>query len=313
MKVLNLKNLIILIAMLVIYGGIQASIQTNILPPFYLMNLVLICIYVILAASLNLINGVTGQFSIGHAGFMAIGAYLSAIVTVKFHGPLAAAILVGAIVSAVVGFLVGLPTLRLKGDYLAITTLGVGQIVQVIFFNTNYVGGAAGFSVPRTINWTWAFWLTALTLVIIHNFTNSSHGRACISVRENEIAAEAMGINTTKYKVLAFTLGSFFGGLAGGIYANYLYLIQPTTFSFLTSFNILVMVVLGGMGSMTGSILGAVIMTILSAYLSNFPEWRMVITALLMIVMMLFRPSGLMGTKEFNLDFLGKKGDRRAA
>ncbi|CAA7599804.1 Branched-chain amino acid transport system / permease component [Acididesulfobacillus acetoxydans] len=313
MKVLNKKNLVILLAVLVVYGGVQAAIAARLIPPFYSVNLMLICVYVILATSLNLINGVTGQFSIGHAGFMAIGAYLSAIVSVKLHGPLGAAILAGGIVSAAVGFLVGLPTLRLKGDYLAITTLGVGQIVQVVFFNTNYVGGAAGFTVPRTVNWTWAFWLTVISVVIIHNFTNSTHGRACISVRENEIAAEAMGINSTKYKVMAFTLGSFLGGLAGGLYANYMYLIQPTTFSFLTSFNILVMVVLGGLGSMTGSIVGAVVMTVLSAYLSQFPEWRMVLTALLLIVVMLFRPSGLLGTKEFNLGFLGKKGESRAA
>jgi len=168
-------------------------------------------------------------------------------------------------------------------------------------------------SVPREINWTWAFWLMVISVLIMMNFVNSTHGRACISVRENEIAAEAMGINTTKYKVMAFTFGAFFAGLAGGIYASYMYFIQPMTFSFLKSFDILVMVVLGGLGSMTGSIVGAIVMTALSAFLSSWPEWRLVITAVLLIVMMIFRPTGLMGTKELSLNFLRKKGERNAA
>jgi len=277
------------------------------------MTLILICVYIILATSLNLINGITGQFSIGHAGFMAIGAYLSAIVIVKFEGSLVVALLVGALVSAAAGFLIGLPTLRLRGDYLAIATLGLGEIVRIFFLNMDSVGGASGMSVPREINWTWAFWLMVVSVLIMMNFVNSTHGRACISVRENEIAAEAMGINTTKYKVMAFTFGAFFAGLAGGIYASYMYFIQPMTFSFLKSFDILVMVVLGGLGSMTGSIVGAIVMTALSAFLSSWPEWRLVITAVLLIVMMIFRPTGLMGTKELSLNFLRKKGERNAA
>lgn len=312
-KWLNRKNVFGLLAAILFYAVIQGSILTAILPPFYKLNLILICIYIILATSLNLINGITGQFSIGHAGFMAIGAYLSAIITAKLHGPLALGLLVGALVAAAVGFLVGLPTLRLKGDYLAIATLGVGEVVRIVFLNTEYVGGAAGFTLSSKINWSWSFWLMVLSVVIMHNLINSTHGRACISVRENEIAAEAMGINTTKYKVLAFTFGAFFAGLAGGIYANYMYIIQPMTFSFLKSFDILVMVVLGGLGSLTGSIFGAIFMTVISALLASFPEWRMVITALLLVVMMVFRPTGLMGTKEFSLNFLRKKGERNAA
>ncbi|MDA8229497.1 MAG: branched-chain amino acid ABC transporter permease [Desulfitobacterium hafniense] len=306
---INSKNIFILIALLAIYGLVQGMTLTDTLPPFYRLNLILICIYIILATSLNLINGITGQFSIGHAGFMAIGAYISAIITVKLHGPLLLGLIAGAIVSAIAGFLIGLPTLRLKGDYLAIATLGLGEIVRIIFLNIEYVGGASGFSVPKTITWTWAFWLMVISVLVIRNFINSTHGRACISIRENEIAAEAMGINTTKYKVLAFTIGAFFAGLAGGIYANYMYIIQPMTFSFLKSFDILVMVVLGGLGSLTGSILGAIFMTTIGAVLASLSEWRLVITALLLVVMMLFRPTGLMGTKEFSLNFLkGKKG-----
>lgn len=307
------KSLIMTLGVIFIYGIVQILILADIMPPFYELNLILASVYVILAVSLNLINGITGQFSIGHAGFMAIGAYMSAIVTVKFEGPLVLALIAGAIVAGLAGFLVGLPTLRLKGDYLAIATLGLGEIVRVIFINMDYVGGASGFSVPSTINWSWAFWLTVLSILAIRNFTASTHGRACISIRENEIAAEAMGINTTKYKVLAFTLGAMFAGLAGGIYANYMYLVHPLTFNFLKSFDILVMVVLGGLGSLTGSIFGAVFMTFISAFLSGLSEWRLVITAVLLVALMIFKPTGLMGTKEFSLNFLGKKGEKNAS
>lgn len=304
------KNVLILLGVLLIYGLVQVLNLTDILPPFFQLNLILVCIYIIMSTSLNLINGITGQFSIGHAGFMSIGAFVSAIVTVNLNGPLYLALIAGALVAGIAGVLIGLPTLRLNGDYLAIATLGLGEIVRVIFMNMDYVGGASGFSVPSTVNWTWAFWLMVISVLAIHNFTSSTHGRACISIRENEIAAEAMGINTTKYKVLAFTLGAMFAGLAGGIYANYMYLIQPAQFNFLKSFDILVMIVLGGLGSLTGSILGAIVMTFISALLSGLSEWRMIITAILMILLMLFRPMGLMGTKEFSLNFLGKKGER---
>lgn len=307
------KNVILLIGVILVYIIIQSLNLLEIIPPFLQLNLILACIWVIMAASLNLINGITGQFSIGHAGFMSIGAFVSAIVTVRFSGPLFLALLAGALVAGIAGVLIGLPTLRLNGDYLAIATLGLGEIVRVIFMNMDYVGGASGFSVPSTINWTWAFWLMVISVLAIHNFTVSTHGRACISIRENEIAAEAMGVNTTKYKVIAFTLGAMFAGLAGGIYANYMYLIHPLQFNFLKSFDILVMVVLGGLGSLTGSILGAIVMTFISALLSGLSEWRLVITAVLMIALMIFRPTGLMGTKEFGLNFLGKKGEHNAS
>jgi branched-chain amino acid transport system permease protein len=306
----QMKNVIVLIGIILVYGIVQGLNLLEIMPPFLQLNLILVCIYIIMAVSLNLINGITGQFSIGHAGFMSIGAFVSAIVTVNLNGPLYLALITGALTAGVAGVLIGLPTLRLNGDYLAIATLGLGEIVRVIFMNMDYVGGASGFSVPSTINWTWAFWLMVTSVLAIRNFTASTHGRACISIRENEIAAEAMGINTTKYKVMAFTLGAMFAGLAGGIYANYMYLIQPAQFNFLKSFDILVMVVLGGLGSLTGSILGAIAMTFIGALLSGLSEWRMVIIAILMILLMLFRPTGLMGTKEFGLNFLGKKGER---
>ncbi|ATW28670.1 branched-chain amino acid ABC transporter permease [Candidatus Formimonas warabiya] len=306
---INRKNIFSSLGVVLFYGIIQALIVTNILPPFYQLTLILMCIYALLATSLNMINGITGQFSIGHAGFMAIGAYVSAIMTVNFHMPLIIALLSGAIVSAIAGFLIGLPSLRLYGDYLAIATLGFGEIVRIFFTNLDYVNGASGFTVPSTITWTWTFGALVISLLFMLNYINSTFGRACISVRENEIAAGTMGINTTKYKVIAFVFGSFFAGLAGAIYANYMFLVQPNTFSFLKTFDILVMVVVGGLGSMTGSIVGAVVMTGVSAALAGIPEWRLVITALIMIIMMLFRPQGLLGTKEFTLSFLGKKDE----
>ena len=309
----NRKNIISLLGIVLLYAVVQGLIVFDIMPPFYKLTLILICIYIILSTSLNLINGITGQFSIGHAGFMAIGAYVSAIVTAIMHGPLLLGLLTGAVVSAVAGLLVGLPTLRLKGDYLAIATLGFGEIVRIVFLNMEFVGGAAGYTLSSKITWTWAFGLMVISVILIKNFVSSTHGRACISIRENEIAAESMGINTTKYKVMAFTIGAFFAGLAGGIYANYMYIIQPGTFSFLKSFDILVMVVLGGLGSISGGIVGAIVYTLISALLAGIPEWRLVITAVFLVVMMIFRPTGIMGTKEFSLSFLRKKGDKNAA
>jgi branched-chain amino acid transport system permease protein len=307
LQIINRKNVIMLFALLIVYGIVQFLFQNEMLNKFYMMTFILVCIYIILAVSQNLITGFTGQLAIGHAGFMAIGAYMSALVTVKLDGPLIAGLIFGSIVAAFAGILIGIPTLRLKGDYLAIATLGLGEIVRIIFLNTDYLGGATGFQVPKVINWTWAFWLMVISVVVIKNFINSSHGRACIAIRENEIAAEAMGINTTKYKVMAFAIGALFAGLAGAIYANYMYVILPGTFSFLKSFEILVMVVLGGLGSITGCIIGAGLMTLVSAFLANYPEMRMVIIAVLLILLMIYRPNGLMGNKEFKFDFLNSK------
>ena len=309
----NRKNIVSILAIVLLYAVVQSLIVLDIMPAFYKLTLILICIYIILSTSLNLINGVTGQFSIGHAGFMAVGAYVSAMIVVLLHGPLFLGLLGGAAVAALAGLLVGLPTLRLNGDYLAIATLGFGEIVRIVFLNMDIVGGAAGFTLPSKITWTWAFILMVVSVILIKNFVGSTHGRACISIRENEIAAESMGINTTKYKVMAFTIGAFFAGLAGGIYANYMYIIQPGTFSFLKSFDILVMVVLGGLGSISGGIVGAIVYTLISALLAGIPEWRLVITAVFLVVMMIFRPTGIMGTKEFSLGFLRKKGDKNAA
>lgn len=300
------KFWLFLILAVLIYGIGQGLIQTGILNAFYSNMLILMIINIILAVSLHLVIGITGQFSIGHAGFLAVGAYVSAIITMKFELPFILAIIIGGIVAALAGLLVGIPTLRLRGDYLAIATLGFGEIIRIVFLNIEYVGGAAGMMVSNMTTWTSAFVCLVITILVISNFTNSRHGRACIAIRENEIAADAMGINTTFYKVAAFAIGSFFAGIAGGLFSHNFYIIQPTNFGFLKSFDILIFVVLGGLGSMSGSVIAAVLLTIISTYLQQYPETRMIIYSIVLVVVMLYRPQGLMGTREIT-DFFGKK------
>src|SRR3954451_15734898 len=287
----------------------QFLITGGSLNQFYVNTLFFIGINIILAASLHLIIGITGQFSIGHAGFLAVGAYASAIMTMKLSLPFPVALLVGGLAAAVAGLIIGIPTLRLRGDYLAIATLGFGEIVRIVFLNIDYVGGASGMTVSHLTTWPWLIGCVLLTIVVIVNFTNSTHGRACISIRENEIDADAMGINTTYYKVAAFALGGFFAGIAGALYAHNFYIIQPTNFGFLKSFDILIFVVLGGLGSMSGAVLAAILLTIVSTFLQSFPELRMIIYSLVLILMMLYRPQGIMGTKELTSLFkFGKSG-----
>lgn len=296
-----------LLACLVIYASIQGLMMADIIGSFWQLNIILIGINIILAVSLNLINGFTGQFSIGHAGFMAVGAYVSAVLTVKMQLPFLAAILGGAMAAGVLGFAIGLPTLRLNGDYLAIATLGLGEIIRICILNIQYVGGASGFmGIPRYTDFTWVFAFVVFTVYAIKNFVNSTHGRACISIRENEIAAEAMGVDTTKYKVLAFTMGAAFAGVAGSLFSHYFYIAHPASFTFMRSFDILTMVVLGGLGSISGSITGAVLLTFISAALASYPEWRMIIYSLLLIILMLYRPQGLFGNKELSLKMFSR-------
>ncbi len=297
-----------LLAVLV-YGIVQVLIITGYVDIRYQNLLITICIHIILAVSLHVIIGITGQFSIGHAGFLAVGAYISAIFTMKLAMPFLVAILAGAVVAAIAGIIIGVPTLRLKGDYLAIATLGFAEIIRIIFVNIDYVGGAAGMQVSQQSTWTTAFVLVVITIIIIANFTKSRHGRACVAIREDEIAADSMGINTTYYKVVAFTLGSFFAGVAGAIYAHNFFIIQPTAFGFLKSFDILIYVVLGGLGSLSGAVIAAIFLTIVSDYLQAFPSTRMILYSLVLILVMLYRPTGLMGTKEITSLFkFSKKG-----
>ena len=301
------RDLAGLAACIALYALFMLLMETEVIGAFWQLNIVLICINIVLAVSLNLITGFTGQFSIGHAGFMAVGAYMSAVFTVKLGLPFAAGILAGAAGAAILGFAIGLPTLRLKGDYLAIATLGLGEIIRITILNIPYVGGASGLmGIPRYTTFTWAFFAMVLTIFFIKNFVNSSHGRACISIRENEIAAEAMGVDTTKYKVVAFTIGAAFAGVAGGLFSHYFYIAHPASFTFMKSFDLLTMVVLGGMGSITGSITAAILLTFISAALASYPEWRMVIYSLMLIVLMIYRPQGLFGNKEISLKIFSR-------
>jgi branched-chain amino acid transport system permease protein len=307
------------------------------IPAYHSHMIMLAAINIILAVSLNLINGFTGQFSIGHAGFMAAGAYSSAYFTV-YHAPslepalaniigvdiahvliFLVAIVVGGLVAAGAGLVVGVPSLRLRGDYLAIVTLGFAEIIRVIILNIDKVGGATGFSVPGYTNFIWAGAFVVITIVVVHNIVHSDIGRALISIREDELAAEAMGINSTRYKVLSFVISAAFAGVAGVLFGHYSKFLSTNDFQFIRSFEIIIMIVLGGMGSLTGSILGAIVITILPELLrsdllrqlpGNIPDWRLVIYAALLILIMLTRPQGILGHHEFGLNWL-KRSQKR--
>ena len=314
MKVLSKKNILTLTLIVALYTVIQLLISNGIINSFYEITLATICINIILAVSLNLVTGFTGQFSLGHAGFMSIGAYVGALINMQMNstGGFIIGILVGAFASALIGILIGIPTLRLKGDYLAIATLGMAEIIRVVFLNMEITNGAAGLNgIPRYTNWLWLFVFTALTIILINNFVRSSQGRACISIREDEIAAESMGVNTTKYKVMAFAIGAFFAGIAGALYSSYFYFIKPNLFGFMKSVDILVIVVFGGMGSITGSVVAAIVLAVVTTFLQAYSELRMIIYALLLVVIMLFRPQGLLGSKEItDLFKFRKKGEK---
>ena len=321
-----LSTVAILLALNHVFEHGVADFQIN---PYYARIINLIGINITLAVSLNLINGLAGQFSIGHAGFMAVGGYTATYVTVYYGesiaglagGTLASAggsavamvvsLLAGAFAAAIAGLAVGVPSLRLKGDYLAIVTLGFGEIIRVVILNIPSVGGATGFTdaIPIT-NFFWIFSMAILTVVIVRNIAASTFGRALATIRGDEIAAEAMGINTTRYKVLAFVVSAALAGVAGGLsgqlFANPL---NPQNLNFVKSIEIVVMIVLGGIGSITGAVFGATTLTVLPELLrtfdQQFPGLRMVIYALLLILLMIFRPQGLLGRREFGWHWLG--------
>lgn len=252
----------------------------------------------ILAVSLNLITGYTGQLSLGHATFMSLGAYAATLLTLKLGFPFLASLILGAVVAAFFGFIIGVPTLRLKGDYLAIATLGFGEITKNILLNLEITGGPMGLrGIPKVTNIYIATITLFLVIFSLNRIMNSRVGKSFIAIREDELAAEAMGINTTKYKILAFTIGAFYAGLAGGLYAFLFRYINPKDFGFMKSIEILCMVVLGGMGNTYGAVLGAFIITILPELLRVvspvIAQYRMVLYGLLLVVMMIVRPQGI--------------------
>ncbi len=308
-----------ILSIMALYLLITILIGTETMNNYISNILVTILITIIMTASLNVTTGLLGQLALGHAGFMAIGAYTSAIFTktvaLQFSLSLPISLVLGGLVAALFGMLIGIPALRLQGDYLAIITLGFGEIIRVIIENLEITGGAAGltritrmsraFSEDRAlssvIQFSLVFWITVLIIASIFTLGRSRHGRAIISIRENVIAAEATGIPTTRYKLLAFTIAAFFAGIAGGLFAHQTSILNAKNFGFNKSIEYLVMVVLGGMGSITGSIIASIVLVALPEMLRGLAEYRLVIYSLLLIVMMLFRPSGLLGTREFSM------------
>jgi len=273
--------------------------------------------YIILAVSLNLVTGYLGQLPLGHAGFMAVGAYAGAIFWKSGLLPETPSLIVGlfvaGLVAAAFGILIGIPALRLKGDYLAIITLGFGEIIRVAIINlSDITGGTPGLKgIPKYSSFLVVYICVLIACVAIHMLMKSRHGRAILAIRENEIAVESCGVNTTYYKVMAFAVSAFFAGVAGALYGGNQGILAPASFDFMTSINILVIVVLGGMGSMIGSVIAAAILTSLPLALQAFNEYRLIIYALLLIIVMVFKPSGLMGTYDFSLSRLIEKAVTR--
>ena len=296
-KKLNFRRQVLLITLcaLAIYLLLTALINLRVINRYYSGILLSVSINVILVVSLNITTGFLGQLTLGHAGFMAVGAYVSAFITKTFVDipdalifPLA--LVVGGFVAMLIGALVCLPTLRLKGDYLAIVTLAFGEVIKTILLNLEIVGGASGYiGIPRFTNLSWAFWLMIVVILLTYSLINSRTGRAMISIREDEIASESSGIATNNYKLLAFVISAFFAGIAGGLYAHYLGILEPKIFGFDKSIEILVMVVIGGMGSLPGAIFGASIITILPEMLKGISNLRTLIYAIALIFIMLFK------------------------
>src|SRR5437773_2247157 len=309
-----MKKWIFCVAALALLAGLQAGLR-GLIGAYNYQIVILVGINIILAASLNLINGITGQFSIGHAGFYAVGGYTSA--SLVYYGGtsiraftgflppigqnavlLLLGLLAAAVAAGLAGLAVGIPSLRLRGDYLAIVTLGFGEIIRVFILNIDAVGGSRGFSgIPQLSNFFWVYLVVLITIVTVRNLINSSYGRAFISIRDDEIAAEAMGVDTTRFKVLSFVISSMFAGIAGGLFGHFTMYLHPNSFQFTTSFYIIIMIVVGGLGSIEGSILGAVLVTVSLEVFRSFGPFRLVNFAILLILIMIYRPQGLVGKR----------------
>jgi branched-chain amino acid transport system permease protein len=306
-NLLNKKNLVSLILLVIIFFVFDYLIKARIITPYYRTVLYWMGIYIILSLGLNIIIGITGQLSLGHAGFMSIGAYSAAVVLAS--NPTITGLFigmgVGILLTMLVSFIVAMPTLRLKGDYLAIATLGVGEIIRIVILNMSITNGASGISnIKMLMSWPLLFGFVVLTIFLTNNFKQSAIGRACIAIKEDEIAAEAMGINTTKYKVMAFMFGAVLASLAGSLFATTYYVVKPETFGVNTSINILIIVVFGGMGSLSGSVISTIFIGFVNMALQPYAEMRLISYALVLIIVMIFRPQGLMGAKEVALNVL---------
>lgn len=302
----NLKiNLSWLALILVLFGILEFLATTNILNLYYIQILMGIGISILMGLGTNLVLGFSGQFTLGQAGFMAIGAYATAIITQQnpTYGGFYFSMLVGIVLAVLVALVFGMPTLRLKGDYLAIATLGMAEIIRIVIVNGgDLTNGAAGLTgiLPYT-TWPVIFIFVVAITILILNFLRSSIGRQVISVREDEIAAEAMGVNVTRMKVLIFVMGAIISAIAGSLYVGYIGTVVPKDFTIMKSIDYLIIAVLGGLGSITGTILAAIVLGILNMFLQNVSNLRMIIYSLALILVMIFRPGGLLRTKEFTL------------
>ncbi|MFA5527473.1 MAG: branched-chain amino acid ABC transporter permease [Peptostreptococcales bacterium] len=298
------------IGIFIIFGIMIALMNAGMINRYHQGIIIVIFINIILATSLNFITGCLGELALGHAGFMAIGAYTASFVTLNMNlglpgtVQLIISLLLGGLLAGIFGIIIGIPVLRLEGDYLAITTLGFGEMIRVAIFNLDFLGGARGiFGIPRLTNFNVIFWITVIIIFVLFRIIRSRHGRAILAIRENVIAAESVGIPTVFYKIFTFAISAFIAGVGGGLLAHYLTIIDPKTFNFAYSIDILIFVVLGGMGSFTGAVIGAIILTIMPEFLrvGGIQEYRFLIKAILLIILMIFRPKGILGRAEFSL------------
>jgi len=307
-----MKKWVFWLAAFAVLAALQASLR-DLIGAYYYQIVILVGINIILAVSLNLINGFTGQFSMGHAGFYAVGAYTSA--SVVYYGEasiramtsflpgvaqnvvlLLLGLLAAGLTAAIAGLAVGIPSLRLRGDYLAMVTLGFGEIIRVLILNINAIGGSRGFSgIPQLSNFFWVYLAVLVTVVTVHNLVNSSYGRAFIAIRDDEVAAEAMGVDTTRFKVLSFVISSMFAGIAGSLFGHFTMYLHPNSFLFITSFYLIIMIVVGGLGSTEGAIAGAVLITVSLEAFREFGAFRLVNFSILLVLIMIYRPQGLLG------------------
>ena len=324
------KRFAVIAAIVVVLLGLEWVLSEFIID--YVVRIILLCaINAILAVGLNLINGTTGQFSIGHAGFMAVGAYATAFTVIHledaFYGEAAreglaflpgaaifnAGLIVGAFFAGLAGLLVGVPSLRLRGDYLAIVTLGFGEVIRLLFNNSEALGGATGYSGGRPLGLPgyatvfWVFLWTILIVALIRNLTFSTWGRTLTAIREDEIAADAVGLPTTRQKVLAFVVSAMSAGVAGGLFAHLQSTVNPNDFKFDRSIDLIVMIIVGGLGSVTGAVIGAIFVTVSLELMRPLEDYRLVVYPLLLVIMMIVRPQGILGTRELRLPKLGRK------
>ena len=327
-KKIKTNYIINVVGLLVLFFALYAAFETKVFGSrtnYFMGIATTACYTIIVVTSLNLLVGVMGEFSLGHAGFMSVGAYASAVLTNAIADKgiptfilFLLAILTGGIAAAITGVLVGIPTLKLRGDYLAIVTVAFAEIIRVAFTNFEITGGGRTMSgIAKLSNFYWVFWVMVICVTIMYMFIRSRFGRTVKAIREDYIAASASGVNVTFYKVLTFTVSAFFAGIGGAIYAHYMTAMIPTSFNFMYSAEFLTEVIIGGTGSMTGSVIGAAFLSALPEMMRAFARYRMLGYSIVLVLVMIFKPGGIFGTWEFSLSrILGKltgKGRKEAS